>query len=398
MRRESDSQKHANDRGAVIVIVAVVMIVLLGIAALAVDIGYVAVTKNELQNIADAAALAGAGELSRQYPDDPANQELFVADRAQVLAIVQDVAGKNRAANLAISIASGDVVIGRWDSDAGTIPAENLTRANAVRVTARRDENLNSAVNTFFARVIGIDTVPVTADATAALTGQSSAVPGEVQLPIGISVKWFEDREGSYCGEIIKFSPSTDPDACAGWNTFDDYPANDNKVRNILNDMAGNPNPVIIDDTAFNYINGDLSSNTFEKLMTDFQLHGYDVDINGERIDSSDPLADSRRIPLLDSNGVQLRYPPCSGAGGCNGDLRYKHAWDTTVVVYDSDDCTPNGSIPVKGFVQVQVIDVGQPSNKTVAARINCDYVDPEPSRGGGGEFGRLGSIPGLVE
>lgn len=398
MRHEPAVVKSSKDRGAVIVIVAVAMIVLLGVAALAVDIGYVAVTKNELQNIADAAALAGAGELSRQHTLDPDNQENFVADRAQILAIVQDIAGKNRAANLAISIASGDVVIGRWNSAAGAIPEENLARANAVRVMARRDESLNSAVNTFFARVIGIDTVPVTADATAALTGQSTAEPGEVELPIGISVKWFEDREGSYCGEIIKFSPSTDPDACAGWNSFDDYPANDNKVRTILDDMAGNPNPVIIDDSAFNFINGDLSSNTFERLMTDFQIHGYDIDSNGDRIDSSDPLADSKRIPLLDADGVQMRYPPCSGASGCIGELRYKHAWDTTVVVYDSDDCTPNGSIPIKGFVQVQVIDVGQPSNKTVAARIDCDYVDTEASRGGGGEFGLLGSIPGLVE
>lgn len=398
MRRGSVVDRSATDRGAVIVIVAIVMIVLLGVAALAVDIGYVAVTKNELQNIADAAALAGAGELSRQHTLDPDNQENFVADRAQILAIVQDVAGKNRAANLAISVASGDVVIGRWDSNAGAIPSENLIGANAVRVMARRDESQNSAVGTFFARVIGIGTVPVTADATAALTGQSSAAPGEVQLPIGISVGWFNSHEGEYCGEIIKFSPSTDPDACAGWNTFDDYPANDSKVRTILSDMTGNPNPVLINDTVFNYINGDLSSNTFENLMIDFQIHGYDVDSNGDRIDPGDPLADSKRIPLFDVSGVQMRYPPCSGASGCSGELRYKHAWDTTVVVYDSDDCTPNGAIPVEGFVQVQIIDVGQPSNKIVAARIDCDYVDTEANRGGGGNFGLLGSIPGLVE
>ena len=168
------------NRGAVIVVVAIVMIVLLGIAALAVDIGYVAVTKNELQNIADAAALAGARELSRQYPEDYVAQQAFIADRTLVLAIIQDVASKNRAANMAISINPADVVIGRWDLATSTMSAENLLQPTAVSVVARRDETANTAINTFFARVLGVETVPVRADATAALSGQGSAAPGEV--------------------------------------------------------------------------------------------------------------------------------------------------------------------------------------------------------------------------
>ena len=52
---------YLNQRGSVAVITAILLAALIGIAALAVDIGYVAVSKNELQNVADAAALAGAG-------------------------------------------------------------------------------------------------------------------------------------------------------------------------------------------------------------------------------------------------------------------------------------------------------------------------------------------------
>jgi hypothetical protein len=54
--------------------------------------------------------------------------------------------------------------------------------------------------------------------------------------------------------------------------------------------------------------------------------------------------------------------------------------------------------MPIAGFAQVVVYNVGMPSNKIVEARIRCDFVDPELTRGGGGNFGKKGSIPGLVK
>jgi hypothetical protein len=51
------------DRGQVIVLTAFAMVVVLGFGALAVDIGFFAHTKRDLQNDADAMALAGAQEL-----------------------------------------------------------------------------------------------------------------------------------------------------------------------------------------------------------------------------------------------------------------------------------------------------------------------------------------------
>src|SRR5436853_634411 len=50
-------------RGAVAVLVAVLMIPLFAMVAFAIDIGYVAHVKSELQKAADAAALAGAAKL-----------------------------------------------------------------------------------------------------------------------------------------------------------------------------------------------------------------------------------------------------------------------------------------------------------------------------------------------
>ncbi|GAH58683.1 unnamed protein product, partial [marine sediment metagenome] len=52
-------------KGTVIIIVAIMLAVLLGCAALAVDIGYLYVARAELQRTADSSALAGAQALSR---------------------------------------------------------------------------------------------------------------------------------------------------------------------------------------------------------------------------------------------------------------------------------------------------------------------------------------------
>jgi Flp pilus assembly protein TadG len=52
-----------NQRGIVMPLAAIGLLSLLGFAALAIDVGYLFVVRNELQNAADAAALAGAGRL-----------------------------------------------------------------------------------------------------------------------------------------------------------------------------------------------------------------------------------------------------------------------------------------------------------------------------------------------
>ena len=56
--------KHrTNERGATAVMVALVMLPLIAITALAIDIGHLYVVRNELQNAADAGALAAAQSL-----------------------------------------------------------------------------------------------------------------------------------------------------------------------------------------------------------------------------------------------------------------------------------------------------------------------------------------------
>ena len=170
--------KLANQRGAAAIIVAVSMIALLGFAAIAVDTGYLMVAKNELQNVADAAALAAARQLGSIYePMTAAEQQSYTCDPGTITPVAQNVAQMNTAAGQSITIQNSDVVIGQWDS-ATHILTPTLDQPNAVMVTARRETGVNGAVTTFFAKILGIDTADISADAIAALTGQALSARG----------------------------------------------------------------------------------------------------------------------------------------------------------------------------------------------------------------------------
>jgi Flp pilus assembly protein TadG len=60
MSRNMLSIRLKDKRGTVTVMVALLLIMLIGFAAFAIDVGYMMVRRNELQNIADTAALAAA--------------------------------------------------------------------------------------------------------------------------------------------------------------------------------------------------------------------------------------------------------------------------------------------------------------------------------------------------
>ena len=56
-------RRRRDERGAVLIITVIMLVVLLGIAALAVDLGYAYEMRRQVQNTADAAALGAAQDL-----------------------------------------------------------------------------------------------------------------------------------------------------------------------------------------------------------------------------------------------------------------------------------------------------------------------------------------------
>src|SRR5690348_14200667 len=61
------SARKADRRGAILPLFGLLLVVLLAMTAFAVDIGYIVSVQSQLQNAADAAALAGAAELMQPY-------------------------------------------------------------------------------------------------------------------------------------------------------------------------------------------------------------------------------------------------------------------------------------------------------------------------------------------
>jgi len=388
--------KNNGENGATLIVFVILLPVLIGFAAFAIDFGYRHVVRNELQNIADASALATAGELGKSYKGMTyTEQQDYVANRELLVGIAQTTASKNLGGNLPITIADSDVTIGKWDFESRTFKEITLNQPDAIRVVARRETGANSPIPTFFANIFGIESMEVRALATAALSGQSTADPGELELPVGISKFWFDE---DYCNDHIKFYPTNDPDSCAGWDSFTNSPSNDSKLRDILGNsllQPGDPgyeetldSPFVQSgETEFEFIGGTMSNPTFDALLTAFQHLGYDVDANGVPVSSP-----AQAIPLYGENGTTPLYYP-------DGTARNRHIWETTVAVYDSNDCSnPNQSIVVEGFARVRITDVQDSPEKTIIGEVICDYVSPEDTRGGGGSFGTKGSIPGLVE
>lgn len=177
-------------RGAVIVLIALLMVFILGMVAFAVDIGWIALVKAHLQVAADAAALAAASELGR--------------GQSKAIDAAKDVASKNIAGGSTeyASLATGDITFGYWDNTNKNF-TDNGNPTNAVKVRAHRDK-----LPLFFARALGIATAPVEATAIAKIN------PRDIAFVIDLSGSMNNDTE------IWATQAINDANAAAGYSTI----------------------------------------------------------------------------------------------------------------------------------------------------------------------------------
>jgi hypothetical protein len=198
---------NRNQSGVTVVLVAVLMVVFLGAAALAVDISHLYLVRNELQNAADAGALAGARFLYREDATAPYGIILDTGD-ASVKALNAAIANKSE--NLAVEVDGGDIQVGHWSFGIGTLAKgfylptgapiydiwnystqeldANKNLINAVKVTTRRGGSSPTASQaaSYFARIFGYQGFSVSAEGTAYIGYTGTLAPGEADLPIGI--------------------------------------------------------------------------------------------------------------------------------------------------------------------------------------------------------------------
>ena len=348
-------------RGAVAVIVAIMVVVLLSFGALALDISNAMIARNELQNVADASALAGARQLGVIYAALPQGTPYttYVLNPTVVETVATAVAAANRAREVAsVVILPADIVIGVWNPGPRTLTPGNVG-ATGVRVTAHRDASANGAVATWLAGIMGITSMNVVATGTAALTGTGVLLPGEANAPFGFDQVFFNNP--AFCNAPIQFYPTTT--SCAGWHTFLENPPNANTERQIVQGLTPNPPTYVTPQinsgqTSLEFIGGNMAS-VFPSLLN---------------------LFNAKKVP--DAN---------SPSGFC---------WNVTVPVYatgNTSTCSnPNGNYLIVGAATACVWNVQGVPSQQINATVTCGEVTG--GQGGGGNFGTLGAIPGLVE
>jgi hypothetical protein len=163
-------QNQSQRRGIIAVLACFMLIVVLGIAAFAIDLGYWTNSQAELQRSADAAALAGCWQLV--YKGTPGTPVDMTAGVAAASPVATQYAALNPACGSKPNLGSGDVVVGYLANPSqkgATISAASPNTCNAVQVTIRRTADQNGQVPTFFARLFGLQGMNSTATATAAV-------------------------------------------------------------------------------------------------------------------------------------------------------------------------------------------------------------------------------------
>jgi hypothetical protein len=160
---------RVNERGVTIAFVVLVLIALLGIAALAVDLGVLYTARNSAQNAADSAALAGAYTYV-----SGASPTITTAER------------KAKAESAAIEVAKKTAVLGSAITDADVI-ALATPDDRTVRVTVTK------TVGTFFGKVLGMLNSNIQTVATA--QASDTATASQCLKPFWIANTAFADEK-----------------------------------------------------------------------------------------------------------------------------------------------------------------------------------------------------------
>ena len=270
MKKNLTSSMLRKQRGSIAVIVGISIFMLVGFGALVVDISHLHVARNELQNAADAGALAGSRVL---YNDEGASVNVGANQEAY------DTATANKSEQTAVEVNwvsgnDGDVQRGHWSfglaglergfyPNASLAPVNlwnvstadldaDLNFINAVRVVTRRTTQ-GTPVASFFAGIFGHENFELSAEAVGYIGFAGTLLAHDVDQPIAICSDTLLNDSGEYTcniGRMINSGVDTATGETGGWTSFDqDDPCtggtNALEVRNLVC-ADGNPELIML--------------------------------------------------------------------------------------------------------------------------------------------------------
>ncbi len=332
---------------------ALMLPVLLGFAALAVDVSYFWVVRSELQNAADAASLAAVRDLNGTPAKLPlARVSAFNYGRlhlADARPVVLDLNVGNDP--------TGDIVLGNWSFTSRTFtPAGALMPAyaiNAVSVRTERSAADGSAVATFLGRVFGRTAVDVVTSAVAVGGSPNTACAA----PLAVAECSILQPDGSLrCNADLTFGQATTD--TVGFTLFSSQNPTTPAVTCMFARMLGRPCPANCDCSTSCNSTGTATGEI--KISNGNNLSQTTVDDINAAVDAARANGGLfLQVPVVDSGGY--------GAGTCGG---FNYNQDRGVL----------------GFVTIELTGASFSPNKAIYSKVNCDRSGYEPP--GGAFFG----------
>jgi Flp pilus assembly protein TadG len=156
-------RKAGNQKGSVLVMVAFALIPLIGVTALAVDLGRAYMYRARLQNIADLASLAAVKAYANSDRTSP-NSPVYVRDVVKQTAQMNPIPGQSGDA----TIIDADIITGTYDVNAKTFTNKAFSdvSVNAVQVSIEQGANGNLPLSFSFGRVLGVNEMNLEATST----------------------------------------------------------------------------------------------------------------------------------------------------------------------------------------------------------------------------------------
>jgi Flp pilus assembly protein TadG len=176
IQRQTWCRHAASRRGAVVPLIALMLVPFTGLVAFAIDIAWIVQSRSDLQSAADAAALAGAEQLMNGYvqyslPGQTLKSLIITTSEASAKTYAKAYAGYNAAGGVSsLTLNDADIEFGFTDASNNYTPAPTYTGyPNTVKVTMRLDSSANGSLKMFFAPIFGLTSSNVQASAAATI-------------------------------------------------------------------------------------------------------------------------------------------------------------------------------------------------------------------------------------
>jgi Flp pilus assembly protein TadG len=231
---------------------AIAIVVIMGFAALALDVGHLVTAKSELEKAADAGALAGARALNLIPPYPNFTNSSIVATAT----VKENKVNQNLITDCAVQVGYWDLTWKSGSAPANLLPTgttPSATQLPACKVTLSKSSGNNGGPLTmWFAQFLGVKVDPLSASAVATMVAQSPVVniPAGDAFPVATPISWVKQmwNPNADSASFRIGSAYHSPDG-GQWTSFlidaNDVPT----IRSLIDN--GNPTPLKIGDNIY---------------------------------------------------------------------------------------------------------------------------------------------------